>query len=85
MGNLSNWGRPRLRGDSSKSGGSQLAMGLRSLAFVSPSFPCIPLCWAGVAAYPLDSSTRDNLKWVHLATPQLLTFHFEKVSLRFPE
>lgn len=39
------------------------AMGPGSLALASPSFPCIQLCWAGVAAYQLctASSTRDNL------------------------
>lgn len=63
MGNLSNWGKLRLREGSSKSGVSQLAMGPGSLALASPSFPCIQLCWAGVAAYQLwtASSTRDNL------------------------
>lgn len=62
MGNLSNWGKLRLREDSSKSGVSQSAIGPGSLALASPSFPCIQLCWAVVEAYLFwTPSSRDNL------------------------
>jgi hypothetical protein len=56
MGNLSNWGKLRLREGSSKSGVSQLAMGPGSLALNSPSFPCYPaVLGRGVSLPTLDS------------------------------
>lgn len=53
MGNLSNWGRLRLREDSG-------SLGSHSWPCLSPSFPCIQLSWPGVAAYP-SGPTRDSL------------------------
>lgn len=80
MGNLSNWGKLRLREDSSKSGVSQVALGPGSLALALPSVPCIQLYWAGVAAPTLTSSARDNLADLSCSGPP----EIDPLSLELP-